>query len=522
MKDQTKINNYLNSRKFNQIFKEQFSTLKLTDQELIEIKKIISDLLAGHIYENELAAQIKKRLPNTAAGSKDIRNILLVIYYGVIPEELKQDVKVFSKTEDTVTDNIDDFIKELKFELQLKIEKHYQRRFESIIFNWIRGIRDDSETIETLTRNKKIGGLGLSQKSAEQTVELLKQKKDDYKKQGTDLSQLLTEQLEQKQPQFQGEEPEDQEIDVQAKPELKQTPKSAITGQDITIDQLLNDQPEPNQPESSAEIKKNQPSNAGVIKNPQPASPPTAKNPAASKSAQQDNSIRNILHDKLEEITEELAQNQNPSHDSEFDSGLAQKIEQHEDLLEDNPELAPPAPAVRPTTDNPQPTANDQQLPAAQTPAIRLKTENQKPKTSQQEAPKVPVQPKIKQPLFKQDKDQEPGRPKMDDVKFTPRVYGPVEELQALTIKDFRRLSKDPQEAADKIYSKIDLLEQESYQLKSAGIKALKKSPLYKVYAQIMSEAISQGRPIDDIIKQTKNISQPEFQAITELNRLIS
>ena len=52
------------------------------------------------------------------------------------------------------------------------------------------------------------------------------------------------------------------------------------------------------------------------------------------------------------------------------------------------------------------------------------------------------------------------------------KLTGPVEELRAITLVDFRRLSRDPSEAAMKIKDKIDLLTGESFEKRSAGIAA--------------------------------------------------
>ncbi|MDD5341370.1 MAG: hypothetical protein PHC97_02935 [Patescibacteria group bacterium] len=111
-------------------------------------------------------------------------------------------------------------------------------------------------------------------------------------------------------------------------------------------------------------------------------------------------------------------------------------------------------------------------------------------------------------------------RPRMEDVKFTEqKLYGPIDELAALTITDFRRLSRDPGEAALKILGKLDLLEDESLVKKTQGIEALKSSPLYKLYAQTMNLAMSQSKSIEQVINENKNISLPEYKAIVELNQ---
>ena len=126
-------------------------------------------------------------------------------------------------------------------------------------------------------------------------------------------------------------------------------------------------------------------------------------------------------------------------------------------------------------------------------------------------------QARVPQPMIK--KIEKPSRPKMEDVKFTTQLYGPIDELNSLSITDFRRLSKDAKQATEKIKQKIDLLEEDSIEKKAAGLRALKNSPLYKIYADIMNKAIMEGRSFEQIISQRQDMSVAEFKAIMDLNK---
>lgn len=131
-------------------------------------------------------------------------------------------------------------------------------------------------------------------------------------------------------------------------------------------------------------------------------------------------------------------------------------------------------------------------------------------------APARQVNP-INQPMVKRTEPK--SRPQISDVKFEPRLYGPVDELAALTLTDFRRLSKDPVQAAQKIADKLEILESESVVMRSQGILALKSSPLYKVYAEIMNKSLLEGKPFEQAIKERGDITLVEFKAIMELNK---
>lgn len=115
-------------------------------------------------------------------------------------------------------------------------------------------------------------------------------------------------------------------------------------------------------------------------------------------------------------------------------------------------------------------------------------------------------------------------RPKMVDVKFTPRLLSSLEELKEMTLIDFRRLARDPQEAILKIKAKIELLERESFAQKMEGLAAWKQSEPIRLFRELSSEAVQTGRSVTPIIierekNQKKTLTEAEFYAIMDLNR---
>jgi DNA-binding protein H-NS len=117
----------------------------------------------------------------------------------------------------------------------------------------------------------------------------------------------------------------------------------------------------------------------------------------------------------------------------------------------------------------------------------------------------------------------EPGRPKMEDVRAAPRLTGPVEELRAITIVDFRRLSKDPKEGALKIKDKIDLLAEQSYGRRTEGIAAWTASEVVRTYLELMRDGLN-GLPLKDSAAARQAAKKPylspeEFQAVSDLMR---
>ena len=112
----------------------------------------------------------------------------------------------------------------------------------------------------------------------------------------------------------------------------------------------------------------------------------------------------------------------------------------------------------------------------------------------------------------------------MEDVAYKPRLVGPVEELRELTLVDFRRLSPQAKVTADKIYAKIELLAEESYEKKIAGIKAWQESEVNKMYLGLLNESVDRAMPVQKMIEERQGAGRPtltyeEFKTVMELNR---
>jgi hypothetical protein len=114
-------------------------------------------------------------------------------------------------------------------------------------------------------------------------------------------------------------------------------------------------------------------------------------------------------------------------------------------------------------------------------------------------------------------------RPLVADVAMVPRLVGPIEELRSISVVDFRRLSRDPKEAALKIKDKIDLLEEQSFSAKTQAAKAWQDSETNRLYLDILRASLD-GKPVPEVISALEDARKPfltkqEFEAIMELNR---
>jgi len=146
-------------------------------------------------------------------------------------------------------------------------------------------------------------------------------------------------------------------------------------------------------------------------------------------------------------------------------------------------------------------------------------------------APPKPVAPPAaagQMPLIKRRFEAEnlsqSTKARIEDVKFVPKVMGPIDEIKYLDLTAFRRLGGDPFKTAEKIKSKLALLEEESYGKRLEGIKAWRLSPIFKLYLALGGLSISANKPIDVIIEERKlaggeYLTADEFRAIMDLNK---
>lgn len=117
-----------------------------------------------------------------------------------------------------------------------------------------------------------------------------------------------------------------------------------------------------------------------------------------------------------------------------------------------------------------------------------------------------------------------PLKPRMDDVKTAgPRLMGPVQELRALTLSEFRRMAKDPTVASQKILQKIETLRQESFERRVEGIQAFQESGLQKSYMALVAESFRVGKPITELAEERRgkgeDVPSPaELAAVISLN----
>ena len=167
-----------------------------------------------------------------------------------------------------------------------------------------------------------------------------------------------------------------------------------------------------------------------------------------------------------------------------------------------------------------------------------IKDDNQE-KQNQKQIDKTTKE--IKKGLFfglfnkkKKDKKITSKKVKIEDVKRVDmtayegddrhKLIGPIEELEGLTLSDFRNLSNDPVIAIGKIEEKIKNLEIESLSKRILGIKAWKKCEINQAYLSILNEAMMKNISFEAVITERNRARIPvidikEFEAIAGLSK---
>ena len=112
-----------------------------------------------------------------------------------------------------------------------------------------------------------------------------------------------------------------------------------------------------------------------------------------------------------------------------------------------------------------------------------------------------------------------PGKKTMVDVVAVKKLLAPEDELRQMTLEQFRRLGRTPEARANKILDIIEVLGEESFTRKSAGMANWRQSPLFNLYRSIGQQALAKGRPIAEIIigQEGGTLTMEEYRALINM-----
>ncbi len=108
------------------------------------------------------------------------------------------------------------------------------------------------------------------------------------------------------------------------------------------------------------------------------------------------------------------------------------------------------------------------------------------------------------------------ARPAIDSIRPPVRLTSLGNELGGLTLAEFRRIAKSPEEAMERLWQKLETLKQESYESWQEGAQAWRQSPLQQQYLQLVTQSFSSGRPVAEIAREwhEKDPNQPTAEEI--------
>jgi hypothetical protein len=114
-------------------------------------------------------------------------------------------------------------------------------------------------------------------------------------------------------------------------------------------------------------------------------------------------------------------------------------------------------------------------------------------------------------------------KPTMDSVRAPTRLTSLSEEFGTLTLGDFRRIGRTPEQAVEKLSQKFETLKQESFERWSEGVQAWRSSPLQQLYLRLVADSFATGKPVAQLAEERRQQNQDvptpeELGAIMQLN----
>lgn len=111
--------------------------------------------------------------------------------------------------------------------------------------------------------------------------------------------------------------------------------------------------------------------------------------------------------------------------------------------------------------------------------------------------------------------------PAMDGITGPgTRLTGLADELRGMDIDSYRRLSRDPAQAAEKVIEKLETLKRESFDRWTEGVEAWRQSPLQQQYLKLVTESFSSGKPVAQLVEE-KRKTNPNLPSAEELGSII-
>ena len=390
-------------------------------------------------------------------------------------------------------------------------QEDLQRRYENIVTTFFKGVRTEVETKIVLKRLKEIGGLELEENKAEEIITLLKNEKLRIDEKFFISTKSINQQ--------------------KKNDSLKEIKFSDQTDKIIRL---------------GTKIKKIVPQKSFLSKEKKMV---LSEAPIVSPIGSSKNDLIKPARVEIEKINLEAAplkqeEKNNIEIKSKKDNPIIDApIQRVKEFIEEKPFIQPIAPLKQEKIE--QLSFDKEENQSNLKPVLekqKIEEPNSIPEIKKEIEPFIEIKKPIEENIFKTEETKkkepiiqekisihrpdissQPDQNIMRGINTRPRAYGPIEELNSLTLVDWRRWG-NTQEAIKKIKDKINILAEESLVKKAEGIKAWKSSEINQLYLDVGAESIDQGKPILEIISQREQKNQPalteqEFNAIVELNQ---
>ena len=115
----------------------------------------------------------------------------------------------------------------------------------------------------------------------------------------------------------------------------------------------------------------------------------------------------------------------------------------------------------------------------------------------------------------------------MRDVTPPPagmKSMGPVDEIRAMTLTDFRRLGPTAAQSGPILLQKFMSFKEESPMLYLSALQAWPQSPLFRAYAAELADALAKKQKLAVAAASTDKVSMTleEIKAIIEVNKKLN
>lgn len=458
---------------------EALKKFGLNEDQAFDLLLLAEDVVIGMLKLTELEAKVTEGTQGTEAKEKSLEVTKELITYRLLPldaylpgvdNELKRlggdpktpEIERVEKEELTPEQFVKDSLKEANLHLS---DAALQSRLEFLLVSYVRGVRNAPQTMAALGRSVKVGGLELEEGQARQLVEILDKRRAAFDIEVGVVGQMAEEQ------------------GTKVAEETKGT--AAKKGESFVLSTT---------PPPISDLEKRLASiTQSRLKD--------LRNAAQTKTLLGQSVLTGglgLAGDELERVAADIEKRYTVQK-AEFEKRATEQKQQYlDDKRKRQIEVAT------------QPAKEDEELAKRYT-AL----------TGRAPQPVKPVVPRLSAASLPPTLSA--AKPQVVDVKYATKLTGPLEELERLSAADFRRLASDPNEAAMKIRDKIDLLGNEAYAKKIAGIAAWKASPLNQLYVLMSQESLKTGKPIQEVSKIWKEqgkdgLTSEDVKAIVQLN----